>query len=94
MFAQDIRNAWKWKFIYAMFKHRINELKTYLLSRGYNNNFLEKQFLRAADISRTNALQTKPKASNDVVPFVVTYNPGLPRTVSYTHLTLPTKRIV
>ena len=26
-----------------------------------------------------NALQTKPKASNDVVPFVVTYNPALPR---------------
>ena len=79
MFAQDIRNAWKWKFIYAMFKHRINELKTYLLARGYNNNFLDKQFLRAANISRTNALQTKPKASNDVVPVVVTYNPALPR---------------
>ena len=66
----------------AKFKHRINELKTYLLARGYNNNFLEKQFLRglrAANISRTNALQTKPKASNDVVPFVVTYNPALPR---------------
>ena len=42
-------------------------------------NFLEEQFLRAANISRTNALQTKPKASNDVVLFVVTYNPALPR---------------
>ena len=42
-------------------------------------NFLEEQFLRAANISRTNALQTKPKTSNDVVPFVVTYNPALPR---------------
>ena len=63
----------------AKFKHCINELKTYLFARGYNNNFLEKQFLRAANISRTNALQTKPKASNDVVPFVVTYNPALPR---------------
>ena len=46
---------------------------------GYNYNFLEEQFLRAANISCTNALQTKPKASNDVVPFVVTYNPALPR---------------
>ena len=63
----------------AKFKHRINELKTYLLARGYNNNFLEKQFLRAANISRANGLQTKPKASNDVVPFVVTNNPALPR---------------
>ena len=63
----------------AKFKNRISELKTYLLARGYNNNFPEEQFLRAANISRTNALQIKPKASNDVVPFVVTYNPALPR---------------
>ena len=42
------------------FKRRINELKTYLLARGYNYNFLEEQFLRVANISRTNALQTKP----------------------------------
>ena len=36
----------------AKFKLRINELKTYLLARGYNyNNLLEEQFLRAANIS-------------------------------------------
>ena len=61
----------------AKSKHRINELKTYFLARGYNYNFLEEQFLRTANISRANALQTKFKASNDVVPFVVTYNPAL-----------------
>ena len=60
------------------FKLRINELNTYLLARGYNNIFLEEQFVRAANISRNNALQTNPKDSNDVVPFVVTYNPALP----------------
>ena len=60
------------------FKLRINEPKTYLLADGYYNIFLEEQFLRAANISRTNALQTKPKDSNDIVPFVVTYNPALP----------------
>ena len=54
-------------------------LKHIFLLGGYNDNFLEKQFLRAANISRINALQTKPKASNDVLPFVVTYNPALPR---------------
>ena len=37
------------------------------------------QFLRAVNISRTNALQTKPKDCNDIVPFVVTYNTALPR---------------
>ena len=63
----------------AKFKHRINELNTYLLARGYNNSFQEEQFLRAANIFRTNALQTKPKDSDDVVPFVVTYNPALSR---------------
>ena len=63
----------------AKFKHRINELKTYLLARGYNYNFLEEEFLRVANISRINALQTKPKASDHVVPFVATYNPALPR---------------
>ena len=47
----------------AKFKHRINELKTYLLARGHNNNFLEGQFLHVANISRTNALQTKPTDS-------------------------------
>ena len=63
----------------ATFKHRINELKTYLFARGYNYNFLEDQFLGAANISRTSALQTKPKDSNHVVPFVVTYIQALPR---------------
>ena len=41
-------------------KIRINEPKTYLLTDGYYNTFLEEQFLCAANISRTNALQTKP----------------------------------
>ena len=40
---------------------------------------LVEQFLHAANISRTKALETKPKDCNDVVPFVVTYNPALPR---------------
>ena len=35
------------------FKLRINELKTYLLARGYNYTFLGEQFLRAANSSRT-----------------------------------------
>ena len=61
------------------FKVRINELKTNLLARDYNNTFLEEQFLGAANISSTNALETKPKDSNNVVPFVVIYNPALPR---------------
>ena len=41
--------------------------------------FLEEQFLSDSNISRANTLQTKPKDSDDVEPFVVTYNPALPR---------------
>ena len=41
--------------------------------------FLEEQFPSDSTISRANALQSKPKDSNDVVSFVVTYNPALPR---------------
>ena len=43
----------------ATFQIRINELKAYLLARGYHNTFLDPQFIRAANISRTDALQTK-----------------------------------
>ena len=41
--------------------------------------FLEEQFLSDSNIYRANTLQTKPKDSDDVAPFVVTYNPALPR---------------
>ena len=37
---------------------RSNELKIYLLARGYNNDFVEERFLRAVNISGTNTLQT------------------------------------
>ena len=62
----------------AAFELRINELKTYLLARGYNNTFLDSQFLRAANISRIDALQTNRHDSINRIPFVVTYNPALP----------------
>ena len=62
----------------ATFQIRINELKAYLLARGYHNTFLDSQFLRAANISRTDALQTNRNDSINRIPFVVTYNPALP----------------
>ena len=62
----------------ATFQFRINELKTYLLARGYRNTFLDSQFLRAYNISRTGALQTNRHDSINRIPFVVTYNPALP----------------
>jgi hypothetical protein len=60
------------------FKNRTNELLTYLIKRGYKRNFVNKQIERAANIPRNIALQTKGKAPNDRIPFVITYNPVLP----------------
>ena len=54
----------------ATFQIRINELKAYLLARGYHNTFLDSQFLRAANIPRTDALQTNRNDSINRIPFV------------------------
>ena len=62
----------------AKFTLRLNELRTYLLARGYGNTFLDSQFKRAANISRTEALHTNRHDSIDRLPFIVTYNPSLP----------------
>ena len=63
----------------ASFKLHTNELKTYLLARGYSNTFLDSQFLRTSNISRIDALNTNRHDSIKPIPFVVTYNPALPR---------------
>ena len=62
----------------AKFALRLNELRTYLLAWGYGNTFLDSQFKRATNISRTEALRTNCHDSTDRLPFVVTYNPSLP----------------
>ena len=59
----------------AKFTLRLNELRTYLLARGYGNTFLDSQFKRAANISRTEALHTNRHDSIDRLFFVVTHNP-------------------
>ena len=49
----------------AKFALRLNELRTYLLARGYCNTFLDSQFKRATNISRTEALRTNRHDSID-----------------------------
>ena len=49
----------------AKFTLRLNELRTYLLARGYSNTFLKSQFKRATNISRTEALRTNRHDSTD-----------------------------
>ena len=57
------------------YKQLSQELRDYLIKRGYDLNFLKTQIKRASDISRNDALKTKPKQKTDTVPFVITYNP-------------------
>ena len=78
------------------FTLRLNELRTYLLARGYGNTFLDSQFKRATNISRTEALHTNRHDSIDRLPFVVTYNPSLPHISNilrkHFHILLSSKR--
>ena len=80
----------------AKFALRLNELKTYLLSRGYGNTFLDSQFKRATNISRAEALRTNRHDSIDRLPFVVTYNPSFPHISNilrkHFHILLSSKR--
>ena len=55
------------------------EFKQYCLSRGYNEQHLEKEFNRALDIMREASLQSKPNQEKPArIPLVVAYHPILP----------------
>ena len=67
------------------FKHRTNELKTYLNKRGYNLSFLNQEKGRINGIPRSNPIANKDTSDTNQpirVPLVITYNPAL-RSVSY-----------
>ena len=62
----------------ATFHTRTAQLTTYLLKRGYNRNFVNKQIRRAADIPRQLTLQTKDVNKPKRIPFITIFNPSLP----------------
>ena len=70
---------------YDTYKQRSQELMNYLVNRGYRLDFLKTQIQRAFDVSRNDALKTKPKRQTDTVPFVITYNPALPNITRIIH---------
>ena len=78
------------------FTLHLNELRTYLLAQGYGNTFLDSQFKRATNNSRTEALHTNCHHSIDRLLFVVTYNPSLPHISNilrkHFHILLSSKR--
>ena len=65
----------------ATFHTRTAQLATYLLKRGYNRNFVNKQIRRAADIPRQLTLQTKDINKPKRIPFITTFNPSLPHII-------------
>ena len=64
----------------ATFHTHTAQLAIYLLKRGYNRNFVNKQIRRAADITRQFTLQTKDINKPKRIPFKTTFNPSLSHT--------------
>ena len=62
----------------AFFEKRAGELCNYLVCRGYNRDFVEKEIERARRIPRVDTLSNKQSAGNERIPFVVTFHPVLP----------------
>ena len=60
------------------FEHRAADLKRYLVSRGYQENFVRDQIHRARVIDRGELLAPRPRTASKRLPFVVTYHPCLP----------------
>ena len=59
-------------------RNELGELCNYLVCRGYNRDFVEKEIERARRISRVDTLSNKQSAGNERIPFVVTFHPVLP----------------
>ena len=61
-----------------VFDKRVKELKGYLVERGHEARYVEKEINRARNIPREDTLKDKPPKNNPRIPFVLTYHPGLP----------------
>ena len=63
------------------FQMRVRELKQHLLTRGYNEELVDRQMERAIIIPRENTLQNHQRQTSmgiQRLPLVITYHPGLP----------------
>ena len=57
---------------------RAEELKEYLVHRGYKGEEVQQQIERATNVTRTEALTRSEIKNMDTVPLVVTFHPQLP----------------
>ena len=60
------------------FKLSLERLKTYLQKRNYPIDILSEVVQKASNLTFHEALNTKTTDSQDIIPFVCTYNPSLP----------------
>ena len=60
------------------FEQRVTDLCTFLEAREYRKSFVQQQIGKARAKTREEALTTKPRNTNERIPLVVTYDPGLP----------------
>ena len=69
---------------------RLEELKSFLLAKGYQTTDIDRQFAKAIRVPRSVALQCKKKISEDRVPLVCEWNERLPNLGNIIHQYLPT----
>ena len=62
----------------AAFEQRAADLTKYLVYRGYQVKFVRDQINRARVLDWEELLTPRSMATNNRIPFVVTYHPGLP----------------
>ena len=56
----------------------LEDLRSHLVIRGHPASEISNQIEKAKEIPRSKIIKEKPKKQNNRVPFVATYNPGLP----------------
>ena len=61
------------------FESSKRDFKFRLLERGYPQKLVNNIQAEVDFSSRNNALKYKPKTSKNILPFVTTYNPGVPK---------------
>ena len=57
----------------------IRDFQSRLLERGYPRELVDKTLAKVAFLSRNEALKGKTNTSKNILPFVTTFNPAVPK---------------
>ena len=61
------------------FEKELDKLKSYFMKRNYPSHIVDDAFQEASSLSRDVALRATVRSNAKMVPYVITYNPSLPR---------------